>query len=232
MTRLHSLALCLFLVFLHFQPAIAGMPTIGFSELAGLRLQAISFFLMGLLVSAFAVQHIWNWLQRDFSQLPRLTFIKSCGIVVLWGLLFVIVLTMISGARELMTPGAWEKNGLTYKLREETTAAVEDGDELQLRQQQIEQLGEALMQYARAHDGRFPPSREDAEINPDRWRVPGSVGMRYVYLPSESDRRGDEPLVCEPNIYDGQLFVLSTKGVVTQVSYDELHRRVSQAPQP
>ena len=29
-----------------------------------------------------------------------------------------IVLTMISGARELMTPGAWERNGVTYRLSE------------------------------------------------------------------------------------------------------------------
>lgn len=38
------------------------------------------------------------------------------GLVVLWGLLFIVVLAMISGARELMTPGAWEKQGATYRL--------------------------------------------------------------------------------------------------------------------
>jgi len=27
------------------------------------------------------------------------------------------VLTMISGARELMTPGAWEKDGAIYRLK-------------------------------------------------------------------------------------------------------------------
>ena len=37
--------------------------------------------------------------------------------VVLWGLLFMLVLTMISGARELLTPGAWEKKGATYQLK-------------------------------------------------------------------------------------------------------------------
>jgi len=26
---------------------------------------------------------------------------------------------MISGARELMTPGAWEHNGVTYRLKSE-----------------------------------------------------------------------------------------------------------------
>ena len=30
-----------------------------------------------------------------------------------------VVLAMISGARELMTPGAWEKHGATYRLKEE-----------------------------------------------------------------------------------------------------------------
>jgi hypothetical protein len=65
---------------------------------------------------------VWNGLRRDFAWLPYLSYFKACCVVVLWGLLFVVVLTMISGARELMTPGAWEKNGLTYKLREDTAA--------------------------------------------------------------------------------------------------------------
>jgi hypothetical protein len=39
--------------------------------------------------------------------------------VTLWGLLFLLILTMISGARELMTPGAWEKHGSTYRLKDE-----------------------------------------------------------------------------------------------------------------
>ena len=38
---------------------------------------------------------------------------------VVWGSLFVLVLTMISGARELMTPGAWKKDGITYVLEDE-----------------------------------------------------------------------------------------------------------------
>ena len=55
-------------------------------------------------------------MQRDFPKLPRLTFFKACGVVLMWGLLSIIVLTMISGARELMTPGAWVKQGFTYRL--------------------------------------------------------------------------------------------------------------------
>ena len=59
----------------------------------------------------------------DFTRLPRLTYGKSIAIVALWGLLFILVLTMISGARELMTPGAWEQHGATFRLKNTTQPA-------------------------------------------------------------------------------------------------------------
>jgi hypothetical protein len=89
--------------------ARAGMPSVNLADVARMRVQTISFFLAGLLLSSWVVQLLWNYLRRDFTALPRLTYGKALGVVVLWGLLFVLVLTMISGARELMTPGAWEK---------------------------------------------------------------------------------------------------------------------------
>ncbi len=73
------------------------------------RLQVISFFLVGLLLAAWAVKGIWNGLRREFPKLPRIAYGKSLLITIAWGLLFWIVLVMISGARELMTPGAWKK---------------------------------------------------------------------------------------------------------------------------
>jgi hypothetical protein len=81
------------------------------------RFQAISFYLVTFLACA-AVVMLWNYVRRDFPALPRLSFGKATAGLVLWGLLFVIVLTMISGARELMTPGAWEPDGVTYHLRD------------------------------------------------------------------------------------------------------------------
>src|SRR5262245_37903826 len=74
------------------------------NETPRMRLQAISFFVVALLGCALAVRGLWNCVQRDFPQLPRLTFLKSLAVVVLWGLALVIVLAMIAGARELMTP--------------------------------------------------------------------------------------------------------------------------------
>ena len=48
--------------------------------------------------------------------MPRISYGKSLALVVIWGLLFLVVLTMIAAAREMMTPGTWQKQGLLYKL--------------------------------------------------------------------------------------------------------------------
>src|SRR5690348_1354111 len=84
--------------------ARAGMPSLTLSDVAQLRFQVISFFLVCFLICSWVVQRIWNSLRRDFPKLPRLSYKRSVGLVLLWGLLFLLVLTMISGARELMTP--------------------------------------------------------------------------------------------------------------------------------
>jgi hypothetical protein len=101
------------------EPAWAGMAgAVTLREVAKIRLQNLSFFIMVLLLSAALIRWIWNSLRKDFTRLPHLTYFKALGVVVLWGLLFILVLAMISGARELLTPGAWEKQGATYRLKE------------------------------------------------------------------------------------------------------------------
>ena len=98
--------------------AEAGMPSASYtiSEASKMRVETLSFFLVGFLLSAFCIKQLWNCLTNEFTVLPRITYGKALALVTLWGLLFVLVLTMISGARELMTPGAWQKNGATYQL--------------------------------------------------------------------------------------------------------------------
>ena len=98
--------------------ALAGMPMIDLTDVAHLRLRTISFFLLVLLLSAAGIQRIWNALREDFPSLPLISYRRALGLVTLWGLVFLLVLTMISGARELMTPGAWKKEGATYRLVE------------------------------------------------------------------------------------------------------------------
>jgi hypothetical protein len=99
--------------------AIAGMPApVRLTDIGRMRLQTISFFLLILFLSAALIQWLWNGLRPTFPRLPKLNYPRALSLVVLWGLLFVVVLAMISGARELMTPGAWEKHGATYRLKE------------------------------------------------------------------------------------------------------------------
>jgi hypothetical protein len=94
----------------------AGMPSVDFSDIAKARIDTISFFLVGYLLIAWGVKWFWNDMRKVFPKLPKLSYWRALGLQTIWALLFVVVLTMISGARELLTPGAWEKDGATYKL--------------------------------------------------------------------------------------------------------------------
>src|SRR5262249_22407560 len=118
------------------------------------RLQALSFFVLVLLCCALAVQFLLNRLARGFQQPPRASFCQAPGGVILWGLLLVSVLAMIAGARELMTPGAWEKQGFTYRLTPGPPGP--DPDLLTTRRQHLERLRQALWHFAALHNGHFP----------------------------------------------------------------------------
>jgi len=103
--------------------ASAGMPSLELTDISRMRVQAFSFFLVMFLLLSAAVRWLWNWMQEDFPRLPRLSYKRAMGLVGLWGLLFMLILLMISGARELLTPGAWEPNGVTYRLRNSQLSA-------------------------------------------------------------------------------------------------------------
>jgi hypothetical protein len=200
---------------------LGGMPTIQLTDLARFRLQGISFFLAAFLLSGWLVQCLWNYLARDFRVLPRLTYTRSLGFVTLWSLAFVLVLTMISGARELMTPGAWEKQGVTYRVKE--AAQVSDEQKLDRRRRDhLDRLRTALWTYAESHNGQFPPSRDDLKTTTDIWRTPDASGMRYLYAPGESPGRGARPLVYEPDIFGPRRLVLLSSGDVRELRPNEL----------
>jgi hypothetical protein len=96
-------------------------------------LEAISFFLAVLLLVPLVVRWLWNSLRRDFPALPRISYGKSLGLVVLWGLLFLVVLTMITATREMMTPGTWQKKGLLYHIPEPSAAPPAEHDRWEAR---------------------------------------------------------------------------------------------------
>ncbi len=95
----------------------AGMTVITLTDIARIRLDALSFFIFAYLVICWLVKLLWNHLAKTFTSMPRLDYRRALGLLFLSGLLFYVVLTMISGARELLTPGAWEKQGVGYRLR-------------------------------------------------------------------------------------------------------------------
>jgi hypothetical protein len=198
------------------------MPTVNLSDLVRMRLQTISFFLVVLLLSAGFVRLIWNHLGKDFAFLPRLSYGKALGVVVLWGLLFVLVLTMISGARELMTPGAWKKDGATYKLAGAATPPVAAGPSDQERVYRLNALRNALWEYARAHGSQLPASREASGIAAEKWQVPGPARLPYVYVGGQTADEGAAPLAYEPEVFGRQSYVLLTDGSIRPMEHGEI----------
>jgi hypothetical protein len=232
------LVLALVFVLANVRSAQAGMPIpLRLSDMAGFRLQSISFFLMGFLLSSTVIFFLWNSLAKDFPRLPRLTFFKACGLVFLWGLLFVVVLTMISGARELMTPGAWKPNGATYKLRDtdadtngDTAAGmrrVEERHTLATRHERLLHLGELLRRYAREHGGAFPASRAKSGIDDKTSHLSESSGLPDAYIPGR-DVAQSALLAYEPLFQDGEI-VLLTSGEVRAVTHQQLRDMLSDA---
>ena len=209
----------------------AGMPSITLTDMAVLRLQAVSFFLLGIVLSAWAVRALWNSLRRDFPQLPYLPFGRALAVVVLWGLLFIVVLTMISGARELMTPGAWKKEGLTYKL-DAGLAEQERRQQERARFEHLQQLQAALLRHAAEHEGAFPSSRDELAAASDLWEIPGTMGMEYRYVGGLTVHDREAVLVYEPEISGPKRLVLTAGGGIRWMSAGELRTAVRAEAQP
>jgi hypothetical protein len=195
-----------------------------------MRLYAISFFVAGILLCSAAVRWLWNGLQRDFPQLPRLSFARALMGVLLWGLLFIIVLTMISGARELMTPGAWRKQGFTYKL--DRPQPVVEPDPRTSRREHLEKLRTALWHFAATHEGRFPSSKEQSAVAAELWEVPETGGMKYLYVAGLSAGYAPTILVYEPELRSDERFVLKSNGDIVTMKSSEIRLAARRGNQP
>jgi len=215
------------------RPAWAGMPSFTLTEVASWRFQSISFFLAGFFVAAAVIRAIWNSLAQDFTRLPRLSYWRACGLVFIWGMLFLTVLTMISGARELLTPGEWEKDGATYKLKEHpaaTSPATIADEQIANRKAGLMRLRELLFDYKFKHDGRFPAAKDRDAIFESAWNVPGRLVERYVYAPPATTTYAPVPLAYEPQAVGDRVFVLFTDGEIRQMPFAEVLRLRQEAP--
>jgi hypothetical protein len=186
------------------------------TDVARLRLEDISFFGFLLLLATLGIRLLWNFLAKDFSRLPRLSFLKALSLTGLLSLLMLLILVMISGARELLTPGAWYRQGSHYRPN--------DVGNREMRQQNIEALRGALLQYAHTHDGRFPPHDYVAEISSKVWEAPDSSGTRYVYIAGLTLGQSNALLVCEPQNFGEQRLIVFADGRIQSAKTDEIHR--------
>jgi len=204
----------------------AGMPGPELSEVGRLRLDSLSFFALVFLASAGLIALVWKVLRRDLPWLPRLGFWRALGLTFLWGLVFVLVLTMISGARELLTPGAWKKQGWTYMLAD--SKPTDRG--VDLRRQALERLRFSLWQHAATHDGDFPPEDDAAAADQELWHVPGWPGLSYLYVADQSANQAGQLLVFEPALNDDERMVLLTNGVVGFMRTAEIEQLLPGVP--
>lgn len=188
--------------------ASAGMTVITLTDIARARIDALSFFIFLYLVISWVVKLIWNQLAKSFVSLPRLKYLQSLGVVFMTGLMFYVVLTMISGARELLTPGAWEKQGAGYRLREDGPAPLGKEE----RRQALREIQEAIWDYAKAHGGNAPASPLVEGIDRALWNFEG--GGLYCLMPGVRPAVGREILVYEPSAAGGRRFVLLADGSI------------------
>lgn len=206
------------------QPVLAGMTVYDLNDVVRLRLQDISFFAFLLLLATLGVRWLWNYLAKDFSRLPRLSFVRALSLTALLSILMLLILVMISGARELLTPGAWYRQGSHYRPNEAGNS--------ELRQQSLESLRAALMEYAHAHEGHFPPHDYITEIPSRLWQAPDSAGTRYLYFGGQSLSQSNALLACEPLNFGDDRLVLLAGGRIQSMKTAEIHRLLSSANQP
>ncbi len=164
------------------------------------------------------MQRLWNGLCRDFPRLPRLSYVRALSLVVLWGFAFVLVLSMISGARELMTPGAWEKQGLTYQLADPDDAERQRS----MRWTRLAELKVALWSAAGRDDGTLPTSIEESDVPAERWETTDLTRAPFVYKPGATLGDASAVVVHEPEWFDPPLLVLMGDGVIREMLVPDL----------
>ena len=204
--------------------AWAGMSSPQLSDVAKARLDVISFFIFVYLLCAVMFRWLWNLLAKDFPWMPRLTFVRSIALLVVVGLFLYFILTMISGARELMTPGAWAKQGITYKLQTPERDPKPWLDTA--RKRALENLRDALRDYAGKHEGKLPAHAYVSDFNTTLWKGAHPDGHWLIYIPGLTFGPANRVLVYEPATYGATRWALLTDGSVVQLSGDELDARV------
>ena len=119
----------------------------------------------------------------------------------------------------MLTPGAWRKQGSTYRLND---AAQEP-----LRRRSIEHLRAALFEYAREHGGDFPAHDFVVGIPEKLWESPDQIGSHYLYSGGFGTNSELSLLAAEPPNFGDRRFVLMTSGEIQLLSTDQIEATLS-----
>jgi len=76
--------------------AHAGMTSFSLTEVARVRFQTLSFFIVGYLFMALIVKWLWNYLAISFTKLPKLNYRRALTLSLISGLFLYVILTIIS----------------------------------------------------------------------------------------------------------------------------------------
>ncbi|MCB1227699.1 MAG: hypothetical protein KDK99_17915 [Verrucomicrobiales bacterium] len=206
--------------------ALAGMTSYSLTEVASFRLETISFFVVAFLLCALGVRWAWNVLARDVSWMPLLKYRHALALLVVSGLFVNVALTLIAGARELLTPGAWVRTGTTHHLATPEKAPAEW---LEFgRRRALEQLRDALWNEAKANGGRLAASPDLSKIDPALWQGIHPQGVRFGYVAEARPGQGRDIVAYEGDDYGPARFVLRTDGRVERMTSAELAQALEQ----
>ena len=204
------------------------MASFTLTDAARARIEVISFFLLVILLSSWVVKLLWNVLAKDFPAMPKISYKQALAIFTVTGLFLYVVLTMISGARELMTPGAWEKDGATYKLKDGSPSALTEVP-ASTRRLALKNLYDHLKIYADQHDGSLPPKRFATGIPKNAWIAADGLGMPFKYFADGKlgNREGDRIIASEPASVGDQRLVLFGDGSIEILHWQTVREMIN-----
>lgn len=212
------------MLFFLVQPAHAGMTVYGLNDFYRLRVQEISFLVFLLLICALVLKFVWNCAFKGITSVPRIKYFQALALSILFGLAMLLILTMISGIREVLTPGAWRHQGTSYKLNSPTHEPM--------RLRSLEHLRAALMNYAQTHDGKFPATDFSDEINEKLWESPEENGSHYIYRGGLTLADTNALLAVEPVMFGDRRFGLFVSGQIQLLDNSEIETSLSTATRP
>lgn len=201
------------------------MPSFFLTEIAEARLDALSFFIAAFLLCAWGLKWAWNVLARDFEWMPVLKCRQAVAALVVSGLFVYVALTLIAGARELMTPGAWNRVGATHQLaypEKEPAPWLEAG-----RKMALERLRDALWLYAKENEGNLPPSAELAPLDESHWIGMHPQGERFAYVASVLPGKGQSIVAYETDGYGPTRFALLADGSIRRFREEALKKALA-----